>query len=383
MRVDLLIARVPLRLAVRHASATRTYNNTGFLVLTTADGQRGIGEFLARGYVTGESAREAEGAARSLAPVLLEAALGDPLPWLEEARGRTRGMPGAHTAWCAAELAVLDASARARGVSIAHLFGREATTTGTVAYSAVYPLADAPLLATLLAHFVGSLGVREVKVKGTGRLEEDRSLLRAVRAAHPRGTVFRMDLNGSLAPDSADHYVEAILEEGIRWLEQPFPKEDLESSAALLERHGESLVLAADESVCSVADLDQALSAGAFNAVNVRVGKMGGLGESLRVLDTAQRAGVEVQLGCLVGETSVLSYAGLHFAAMARGLAHHEGCFGGALVGWDVLDPPLAMGKGGEVPYSALPSVGLVPAWDMGGLEAHAHSLQRWVDGDA
>jgi hypothetical protein len=103
----------------------------------------------------------------------------------------------------------------------------------------------------------------------------------------------------------------------VRWFEQPCARDDLESAATFQRRLGADAILCGDESICTLDDLDRAARAGAFRAVNIRIAKHGGLVATLDVYDSARSAGLEAQIGCLVGESSVLSYAGLHLASIA------------------------------------------------------------------
>ena len=132
------------------------------------------------------------------------------------------------------------------------------------------------------------------------------------------------------------------------------------------------MVFCADESVCSMEDLERAINEGAFRAINIRIGKNGGLLNALKLYKKSLENGLETQLGCLVGESSVLAYAGLHFAAIADRLRYHEGCFGKILVKWDVVRPSLTFSREGRVSLSQLPNAGLVPMFNVDRLRQQA-----------
>jgi len=90
--------------------------------------------------------------------------------------------------------------------------------------------------------------------------------------------------------------------------------------------------------------------------INVRVSKMGGLFRALQAIDAARARGIGIIVGAQVGETSVLTRAGLT-AARAAGdaLVAQEGAFGTFLLERDVCDPPLMFGAGGVLDTSAYP----------------------------
>ena len=59
-----------------------------------------------------------------------------------------------------------------------------------------------------------------------------------------------------------------------------------------------------------------------------RIAKNGGLLPALRIARRALEAGLDLQLGCLVGETSLLSAAGLAFLQACPRVRFVEGAFG-------------------------------------------------------
>lgn len=83
--------------------------------------------------------------------------------------------------------------------------------------------------------------------------------------------------------------------------------------------------------------------------LNLRVSKLGGLLRTLEVAAEAREKGIEIVVGCQVGETSLLTRAALTVAqaCAGRGLRAQEGAFGTHLLAWDVLNPPLMFGAGG------------------------------------
>ena len=176
-----------------------------------------------------------------------------------------------------------------------------------------------------------------------------------------------MDLNGSLSADDAENYLNrlAAAHPLVRWLEQPFSKEDWELSCPVPKAFANHFVFCADESVCTMDDLRQAIATGAFRALNLRIAKHGGIVATQRIATLAREHNLEIQLGCLVGETSLLAYAGLQLATAMPQLRYREGCFGRWLIAQDVLRPSLTFGFGGGVSTTKLPAAGLSPPIDL------------------
>lgn len=388
--VHLYFVRVPLRITIEHALAARHANLTGLLILTASDGTRGIGEFLARDYVMGEAREDIVCQLKRLAPRLLSAPIQDPVALLNELRAQSRDVPqsedmpqsgkmrGMHGALGALDLALLDLWGKQRGIPAAQLIANEPLALDhTISYSGVYPFAKGLKLQALSAIYRWLLRITELKVKGSGDVARDLDYIRRIRAAFPYSVNIRLDLNASLARANAAAYFSRMLEAGVSWFEQPFAKDAWEASSQFQAQFREAATLCADESVCTMDELEQAIRQRAFAAVNLRIGKNSGLVESMRLYRRAIEAGLKVQLGALVGETSVLAYAGLHFAAATAPLVHYEGCFGKYLLKWDVLSPSLTFGRFGRLSLNRLPTAGLVPEFDLARLERAAHTHEQ------
>ena len=76
--------------------------------------------------------------------------------------------------------------------------------------------------------------------------------------------------------------------------------------------------------------------------------KCGGLLPSLRLARFARQHDALIQLGCMVGETSILSAAGRAFLEMVPRVVFAEGWFGSFLLSEDVVRRPLRFGYGGR-----------------------------------
>lgn len=371
--VKVFFVRVPLRFSVEHALAARKENTTGFLILTADDGKVGVGEFLARDYVMGETRDQIVEYLRQLAPRLTGTEIGDPVHFIRALWQEGEEAAGKGGAVGALDLALLDVWGKQNSIPAAGLLKPGAPERRrTLDFSGIYPFASGLKLAALDFVYARLLGVTDLKVKCSGKVERDANYVRHIRDAFPYRVEIRLDLNASLSPEDAEEYFMRMLEQGVSWFEQPFPKGDWEASAYFQEMFRKDAVLCADESVCTGSDLDRVLHEGAFDAINIRIGKNGGLVAAWDIYGRALAAGLKVQLGALVGETSVLAFAGLHFAAAAGTLVHYEGCFGRYLVGWDLIKPSLTFSRHGRVSLERLPSAGLAPAFDLRRLEREA-----------
>lgn len=378
--IRVYFVQVPLRFTVEHALAARRSNITGFLVLTARDGTMGVGEFLAREYLMGETPDDIVRYLQTIAPLLASAPMDNPIELLRRLWQSSDDIPGKYGALGALDLALLDLWGKVTRTPVAGLLALSAPDrTRTFSYSAVYPFASGLKLTALHLGYARLLGITDLKVKGSGDLDRDLDYVGRIRRAFPYPVTIRLDLNGSLSPANAEAYFARLLETGVTWFEQPFPADDWDSSARFQSQYRSRVVLCADESVCTCADLERAIRTRAFDAVNIRIAKHGGLLASLQIYERAVAAGLKLQLGALVGETSVLSFAGLHFAAAVPPLLHYEGCFGKYLVRWDLIQPALTFSRRGHVSAQQLPVAGLVPAFGMERLERAALSSTQLV----
>ena len=140
------------------------------------------------------------------------------------------------------------------------------------------------------------------------------------------------------------------------------PHAEVGRLAALRPRLGVPVML--DESLCSPGDAERAADGGWCDLFNLRLSKCGGYLPCLRLAAFAAGRGIGVQLGCMVGETGVLSAAGRHFA---RSLAHGggaglrfvEGSFDRHLVREPLTREDLTFGRGGLAPTLPGPGLGV------------------------
>lgn len=376
LRAEYFLVEIPLRIRVEHALASRAASTSGFVVLADEDERVGIGEFVCRDYVTEEKSHDCVQYLDDLLRQVNDDQIDNPAAFIQHLWNTSNRTVGRQGALCAFELALLDLWGKQQGKAVAELLRPGVLQVDRpVTYSAVYPFASGVKLTALNVLYHTVVRAELIKVKGNGRIAEDLDYVGRVRRAFGYPVDVRLDLNGSLSPGHAEEYFSRMAESpaGVHWIEQPFPKDEWKKSAEYQQQFGRDLVLCADESICSLEDLTRAITQGAFRAVNIRLAKNGGLLNALRLYQQAVESGFEAQLGCLVGESSVLSYAGLHFAALADRLRYHEGCFGKYLIKWDAIRPSLTFSRGGRVSFSCLPEAGLVPIFSMDRLRHQAY----------
>lgn len=361
-RIIIFHAQLPLRWSIGHATARRRSSENVFAVMELADGTVGFGEGLPRPYVTGETMESCWAALEAFDPAPLSEAWPSLQAMDKALESFASGQHPAPSARCALELAFLDALGRASGrpaaALVAEALGLSAPKEREIAYSAVLPFAR-PLLTRVLCFGARAYGFPSVKLKvGSKALEEEKRRLEAVRRWVGQDVELRADANGAWSPEEAADVMVACRRARLECLEQPVSREDWEALARLLPSPP-PLALMADESVCTDEDLRLLLSTGALHSVNSRVAKMGGLIPSARIGRAAVEAGLDILVGCHVGESSLLSAAGRQLAALLPEARWYEGSFDRLLLGLTLAEKPLSFGRGGRARISLSPGLGV------------------------
>lgn len=349
---------IRLKKPIRHASHTRTQNDTLIIRCELSDGSVGWGEGLPRPYVTGETIDSAiHQLETSDFASISDCDFNDPLAvanavsqwklsqwnlseWkhsfattkVTESNGCDPEKTGfGNSVRCAVELAVLDAAARSVGVSLSRVIQDLAEplglkqVSGSVRYSGVVTSSAGRIAQLRSALKMKLFGFDAIKVK-VGHPEIcDRKLLARVRRFVGQKVDVRVDANEAWTADVAAKQIRKLMPFGISCVEQPLKDGDRAHLAALRREIDVPIML--DESLCSINDAHEAVSAESCEAFNIRLSKCGGITSSLQMMKVAKTNGLFVQLGCLVGETGILSAAARHFACSVGPIRYFEGSY--------------------------------------------------------
>jgi muconate cycloisomerase len=162
----------------------------------------------------------------------------------------------------------------------------------------------------------------------------------------------RVDANCAWSAPEALRRIKEMQSYRISAVEQPVAKADFEGLQAVSAASGVPII--ADESLCNEADARRLIDLKACHIFNIRLSKCGGPLAAHRIRQMAQAAGIRCQLGCHVGETSILSAAGRHFASCDPELVYLEGSFSPFLFSREPVAQSVVFGHGGV----ALPLTG-------------------------
>ena len=376
--VDILPLRIPFQQAFTHSTMSRAESDAIVVRVTGADGLTGYGESLPRPYVTGESVEGVLQALRDdLAPQALNLTL-DPGPaaipqvdqfiteWKKN-RPTSVGIVAWNATACALELALLDWAFKRAGQSVMAWLP---PARSSVTYTGVIDASD-PATAAVMARRYAQIRMTSVKVK-VG-IDDDAARLQAVREAVGDDIEIRVDANGVWSGPEAVAALNALKSYGIVAVEQPVGAGDLDGMDKFDEETG--LRVIADESLVTEENAAALIAANACDVFNIRVSKCGGLIASARIAQMAVDAGIGVQVGAQVGETSILSAAGRALAAHVPSIEYLEGSFGTHLLSDDISVEPVMFGHGGHGELLPGHGLGVVVRDDV--LESYAESIAR------
>lgn len=378
VRLTAYRALVRLKRAIKHASHARKENETLLVRAELETGEVGWGEGLPRTYVTGETIascfetlQRTDWGRFPLSGESLEEVVQGlrAFPWPRPGDDQRSAL--GNSARCAVELAVLDAVCRGLGVPlgrVAHcvpecaaLISEMARVRYGVAIMSVKPWKE---LASATAYRL--YGFEQCKAKvGVPWQDEVASLRRIRRGLGPKIDL-RIDANEGWAVAEVERRMNALRPFGVSALEQPVAHGEVTSLREIRPRLGVPVML--DESLCDMQDAERAIALGLCDLFNLRLSKCGGFINCLLLAARARSAGLGYQLGCMVGETGILSAAGRHFAGTIGGIRYLEGSFDRYLVHDRLTREDLTFGRGGVAPV--LTGAGLGVAVDQQAVEA-------------
>jgi len=368
--LEVLALSIPFRSRFRHAAAQRDVSENLIVIAVLSDGTTGYGEAIARTYVSGETL---DSAAKAIETVfvprlanLAPSSFADLLNSLDELPLTDPHSRPIVAARCAVELALLDAFGKhfGRGLQeIAGWLGLPGFTTGgsldSLCFSGILS-ADQPRQIARKLWKMRLFGLRDFKIKLGG--QNDRDILKTTHRRLARGLrrgryTLRADINGAWDLDTALQTIPTLARYGVCCVEQPLSPQ-AQSDFALL--HAQlAMPIMVDESLVLPSQAQALIDQRSVDYFNIRISKNGGLVPALRLAHLARKAGIAYQLGCMVGETAILSAAGRWFLSMVPKVKFAEGSYGTFLLSDDISTRPSRFGYGGRIKRPTGPGLGI------------------------
>jgi len=356
-KVEVYYLEVPFKKSFEHASSKRDITGNLITKVILKDGTVGYGEGVPREYVTGETP---DSATRILKKHFIPkfekqdfTYFGDCVEWFSNLKEYKKQGVVYNSAKCSLELAALDAYGK--------LFERPVSYVGKVLeikkeqpqdkhYSYIFSLNKK--INKSYALILYGYGFRDFKFKINKSLDlfQIVDFNRHLRRRITKGNVtLRVDANESLE-DVNIRDVKTILLDleklGVTYFEQPFKKG---SEKKLKDLKYDFIPIMLDESLCSVDDVKRAIDEDYVDAFNLRISKNGGIIQTLKIRQLAVENNYDYQLGCMVGETGILSAAGRHFVNIVSDALFVEGSYGTHLLQEDITQQNMTFRFGAKI----------------------------------
>ncbi len=351
-RAELSFLEIPFRLSVTHgARADRTFSDS-LVIRVDSEGKAGFGEAVVRDYVSGSlgSGDDFRAKASQAARRILSALRAASTSWRDAVAALAAQDCDASELplLCAVETAVLDLGCRLESADVYSVLGREPART-TVAYGGVMPILPLEQAKAFITMYAG-FGFPDFKVKVGGDPVYNTAILGLCRDALGSAADIRVDANASWKVSDADAHLSICERYGVRVVEQPFAVGAQGAAKASARAHARGFDFMADEGFLAGGDVASIAAAGTYHALNLRLSKNGGLSRVLAMAEDARANGLTYQLGCMVGETGILSALGRVAASLLPAPRYLEGSYDDILLTANVTRESFRFGRGGKAP---------------------------------
>jgi L-alanine-DL-glutamate epimerase-like enolase superfamily enzyme len=248
-----------------------------------------------------EDARSAQAAIESVRSAFLSA---DPAQYQKIETELFPRIPGQYAAKAAIDIALLDWTGRKLGVPIYRLLGLDASAAPVTTFSIGI---DTPEITRQKVREAAEFPVLKVKVG----LKTDEATIEAVRSETSKP--LRVDANeGWTDREEALRKIQWLEKQGAELIEQPLPADRTEDIRWL--RGKVNMPIFADEASLHPEDIPKI--ADAYDGINIKLMKCGGMLEALRMIHIARAFKLKVMLGCMI-ESSASITAAAHIASLA------------------------------------------------------------------
>lgn len=331
-----------VRLRLKHTWTTvmssSEYRDNLHLVYTRGGiAARGEGAPIPRYQEDAASARRAVESLRGL----IESA--DPRQFRKLSAEIARRLPGQYAAKAAIDIALMDWVTQQLGVPLYRYLGLDPRDTPVTTFSIGI---DTPEITRQKVREAAAFPVLKIKVG----LATDEETIAAVRAETSKP--LRVDANeGWKDKEEAVRKIRWLESQGVEFVEQPMPAAMLEETRWVRSRV--NIPIFADEACLHAEDIPRI--AVAFDGVNIKLMKCGGIQAALRMIETARAFGLKVMLGCMI-ESSI----GITAAAHLSPLVDYADLDGNLLIANDPYRGVTV--ENGKLVLPNRPGLGLLPA---------------------
>jgi len=247
-----------------------------------------------------EDAESARKAIESVRDVLLKA---DPLQFAKTMATVFQRVKGEWAGKAAMDIALMDWVGQKLGIPLYSYFGLDPKDAPVTTFSIGIDTPEITKQKTLEA---AAYPVLKVKVG----LKTDEPTIEAIRSVTKKP--LRVDANeGWTDKEEAVRKINWLEKQGVEFIEQPMPAEMIEETKWVRSRV--HIPVIADEACQHASDIPKLKEA--FDGVNVKLDKSGGMLEAYRMLQIAKALGMKTMLGCMIS-SSVSVTAAAHLSPL-------------------------------------------------------------------
>jgi L-Ala-D/L-Glu epimerase len=247
-----------------------------------------------------EDAQSARKAAESVRDLLLAA---DPMQFDKVMAQVLRRVDGEWAGKAAIDIALMDWVGQKLGIPLYTYFGLDPKDTPLTTFSIGI---DTPEITRQKTREAAEYPILKVKVG----LSTDEPTIEAVRSVTKKP--LRVDANeGWKSKEEAVRKINWLEKQGVEFIEQPLPAEMIEETRWIRARV--HIPVIADEACRHASDIPKLRDA--FDGVNVKLDKAGGMLEAYRMIEVAKAMGMKTMLGCMVS-SSVSVTAAAHLSPL-------------------------------------------------------------------
>jgi len=139
-------------------------------------------------------------------------------------------------------------------------------------------------------------------------------------------------------------------------IEQPLDYDDVAEHAALQRRLKTPICL--DESIKTVGIAREAIAAGACRIINIKPGRVGGFGESIRLHDLCASHGIPVWHGGML-ESGIGRAANIHLSTLTNFSLPGDVAASRRYFDPDLIEPPIEVAADGTIAVPTGPGLGV------------------------
>ncbi len=245
----------------------------------------GFGESSPSRRVTGETVDSVVSTLSRIQPLLMGKEIED-MDSLFSLLGDFSSSP---SALAAVDFALYDLWGKIQGKSIYEILGSKRSRMPT---SFTVDMGDVDYTVSVARELI-SMGIKVLKLKVGGDVDEDIDRLRAIREIED--VTIRVDGNEGYTVQRARKFLQAAERYDLELMEQPLPR-GMEERVRELKDFGVPII--ADESFLGVEDIPRLSQY--FDGINIKMMKCGGIHNARKIYSMARERGMRIMVGCMI-----------------------------------------------------------------------------------